>query len=496
MKVNLPTIFEDLRWQFCSKEFLETFTRPGTPLRTRFKMGLGLLSQGYAGSTGGELAVRQVPGPRGEKTFQAISPDTLRKFLLDLEVEAFRAAGRELSREERKARMIKGDATRAVLEYLEDHDGTITRVRCLNPKKLEGLTYDDAVKQGLCVPIRDLGLAERRKLNGKCFIFVHVVPRAASLEALTRHVEDEQGAASEKTEHQEKETAFVSADQLCLDLGTEFGVNADLLKAHPGFRKEMERYAAIDSTYNRMGLAKERQRLKMRGMAELIAREQGKPSITGEQKDFNFARKSSLPAKPDKPKKPNSSPNESDAEREYHERLETGSAHAGVQASASLNLTGKETNSSAGGNDTSTTPSRRDAENIPLVSQPRSAEAYQILKVMRQYVPRTDAKAAEDLLRACRNHAPTCTVVQILAEIEDKGPIVPKNADYPAKYLSSCVARMFDGGAPPERIQPARVVARCSACGRDVEGETVVNGQCGDCLAAHYETAPMAAAGD
>lgn len=397
---------------------------------------------------------------------EVMTSQSMATLLYKYGMEAYEEAGTAPSLDQVTALKQSRQNIRRVFETLEG-DGLIERARlnCL-PQDLAALGYEQAVGQGLLTPLSKLSELQRKQLGTgrktKVGTFLLAKPRPAKTFGQRSSV-----VAHDYTGTNPNDSNAASAEQLFFAWGYEFGIDPELLKKHPELHKEMEKYVSIDRRVQQGEDARKRQELKMRGMAELIAREQGKPSITGRQKDFNFSTKSSLPAKPDKEQK----------------------------ASAPLNLTGKE-NSSAVRTDTSAPPSRRDAENIPLVSQPRSAEAYQILEVMRKYVARTDAKTAEELLQACRKHAPMCTVPQILAEIDEKGPKVPKTADYPAKYLASCVARMFDGGAPPERIQPAGVVPKCSECGRSVEGETVVGGLCGDCLAAHYENAPVAAAGD
>jgi hypothetical protein len=407
MSLKLPAIFEGIPWQFISKGLLGVSGRPGWTLRSRTLTALTLLSEGYAGTAGGEIAIKQIPTEAlgDAKNFIAVSPDGLRRHILKIEIEACRAAGVELDEKQRKDHLVSGPAMRAMLEELEVHDGAITRVRFNRSAKnlLIGLSYDEALKAAHITPVRDLPLKERRKLNGKCFIYVHATPRPATIEALTRRVDQERasGAAPSKTDDN---SAAVLTNQLFADWGTEFGIDPELLKQRPEMRALIAELQRLDERRRKDEDAYQRKLLLARSKAELIARGARSPTIAGAQEPLFPAPGPATPAPP--------------------------------PVSAPLNPTGEEAPS------VSNPPSRRGAES-PIVSMPRSAEAYQLLDELRRYV-NADLEGAREMIRRCRAHAPLVTIAQLAAWAESMAPTARGKAN-PFGWLLVYLPKKFEG---------------------------------------------------
>ena len=390
MKPVNPAIPERLKrlgvtnadWFIACKDGLRWLMRPGIPLKIRVSICLILHSQGY----NNELAMRQVKGEtKGDAPlFVPLSPLAIIRILQKFAIEEYRRSGVELDERQRKSILVSAPHMRRCLDELEQEDGTITRVRAPEPKKLIGLTFDEAMEKGLITPIANLTKLERKKLTQRSFIYVHTHPRKATKEALMRRVDQERLLGHSKTD--DDPAAAVSADQLCLQLGNEFGVSPELLKQHLAFSREVDKYLAIAQRVQRDEDARKLQELKMRGMAELIAREAGS-TFSGTQRPLDFKA-------PPKPEPPSSAP--------LNPTVEEPLPGTAVQIMA---------------------PNARDAD-PSLVSQPRgtkqmySAEAYQLLDVLRAFRIAADVEGVHNIIHRCRAAAPKATVAGIGAWVE------------------------------------------------------------------------------
>ena len=404
MKPVNPAIPERLKrlgvknadWFIACKDGLRWLMRPGIPLKIRVSICLILHSQGY----NNELSMRQVKAEtKGDAPlFVALSPSAIIRILQKFAIEECRRSAVELDERQRKSILVSAPHMRRCLDELEQEDGTITRVRAPEPKKLIGLTFDEAMEKGLITPIANLTKLERKKLNQRSFIYVHTHPRKATKEALMRRVDQERLHGHSKTDD---DPAAVSADQLCLDLGNEFGVSPELLKQHPAFSREVDKYLAIAQRVQRDEDARKRQELKMRGMAELIAREAGS-TFSGTQRPLDFKA-------PPKPEPPSSAPLNPPVE----ELPETSSA---------VDTTDRRA------------PIGRGAD-PSLVSQPRgtqptySHEAHQLLDVLLPFGIAADLEGCAAIIARCRESQPKCTIAGICAEAQALVPIARKKDD-------------------------------------------------------------------
>lgn len=181
---------EDSDWFIACKDGLRWLMRPGMPLKVRVSICLILYSQGY----NNELAMVRVQSQAENDSalFVALAPFAIITILQKAAIEEFRKSGVELDDAQRKKLRISGPNMRAALGDLEQEDRTVTRVRAnCDPKKLIGLTFDEAMERSLVTPIENLTPLERKKLNQRSFIYVHTHPRPATKTALTRRVDDD-----------------------------------------------------------------------------------------------------------------------------------------------------------------------------------------------------------------------------------------------------------------------------------------------------------------
>lgn len=181
---------EDSDWFIACKDGLRWLMRPGMPLKVRVSICLILYSQGY----NNELAMVRVQSQAENDSalFVALAPFAIITILQKSAIEEFRKSGIELDGIQRKKLRISGPNMRAALGELEQEDRTVTRVRAnCDPKKLIGLTFDEAMERSLVTPIENLTPLERKKLNQRSFIYVHTHPRPATKTALTRRVDDD-----------------------------------------------------------------------------------------------------------------------------------------------------------------------------------------------------------------------------------------------------------------------------------------------------------------
>lgn len=86
-----------------------------------------------------------------------------------------------------------------------------------------------------------------------------------------------------------------------------------------------------------------------------------------------------------------------------------------------------------------------------------TAEVYTVLTVMRRFCAADDDAAAQ-LLRKCREDAPSCTAVQIAEALEVKGPLA-KGKDNPTGFLLIAVPKLFTGHAWQQRQREAQAEA-------------------------------------
>jgi len=179
----------DSEWFIACKDGLRWLMRPGMPLKVRVSICMILYSQGY----NNELAMKQVQGEAsGDKAlFVALTPEAIISILQKFAIEEMRRSGILLDDGQRKALRVSSPNMRACLEELEQEHGTITRVYAKDPRKLIGLTFDEAMEKRLVTPIENLSQHERKKLARRSYIVVHTHPRAATQKALTRRVDEE-----------------------------------------------------------------------------------------------------------------------------------------------------------------------------------------------------------------------------------------------------------------------------------------------------------------
>lgn len=424
-----------------SKGIVGTLTRPDKPLKVRILGVLLLQAHGYQA----ELAVVMTAGDlSGEARRSPLTPNGIAGMLNKATIAAAAEAGISLDPETRDALKVrKQHMSRALTEM--DQEGLIDRLVALgNPSKMVGLTVEEAIEAKVGRAVSSFSKNARKRIGrAQVCIYLRSVPRPNGRLDLTECLEmAERRKLKQVTKNgdltgKSRSSNAIFADQLFIDWGTEFHIDPDVLRKHPEMKTLMLEVQRLHERRQRDEDAFQRQLLMVRSKAELIAREAGKPTTTGTQKPLSFMK----PALPPVAAKPNSS-----------------------KVSASLNPTGKDQERKdlltvKNGAETSVTPSGRDADTIPLVSQPRllkgpfhEAEVPQVLEAMLTY-SRADEASAKHILMECRRLAPTCTVVQIAEQIHAKGELARK-AGNPVGFLRTAVVNMFEGGQAP-RIQPA-----------------------------------------
>jgi len=178
-------------WFIACKDGLAVFMRPGWPLKLRVSILLILHSHGYRNELAMTAVQKDVESDTASRIV-ALSPGAIASKLQKIAIEECRKSKLELDDEQRKRQRPLGVRIREVLEELEQEDGTITRVRAnCEPKKLFGLTFDEAMAKNLITPIMNLSQRDRKKLNQRSFVYVHLHPRPATKTALTRRVDDD-----------------------------------------------------------------------------------------------------------------------------------------------------------------------------------------------------------------------------------------------------------------------------------------------------------------
>ncbi len=252
--------------------------RPGFDLRVRVYACLQLHARGYPVG-GGEFCITQVAGKKKKKgegpsepEFVPLTPALIADELLDMTIECFRAAGKELSDKEREEWRINTGSLRRVMEILEIEDGAITRVTVRklsardkatskdgaaelrqlwgthekrklpdgNEKWVQataGPFFDQALKQKLVVPIHGLSEQDGKKLANRSFVYLHLKPRPATLVSLTRKADEYTAALSVKTKGNHKA-------QLVLNFARQLGIDdpkiASKLTTRPELKADLE----------------------------------------------------------------------------------------------------------------------------------------------------------------------------------------------------------------------------------------------------------------
>jgi hypothetical protein len=286
---------------------------------------------------------------------------------------------------------------RKVFETLEA-DGWIERARleCL-PQNLLGLGYEKAVELKLLTPLHTLPAEERRKLGQtgrgiRVGIFLLARPKPAKTYRQRGAVADFDYRSDDKSNA--SNNAF-TPDQLFLTWGNEFGVDPEIFRAHPKMQVQVRQLTRLDQVrqkdqqrQQKDQLAYERQILRARSMAELIAREAGSPTIAGIQGPLF-----SVTPQP-------------------------------VSASLNPPVEGLPSAPSAGrGAEYSHSANPADAGS-ELVSQPRKKEtpmygpeAYQLMDTLRGHV-NADVEGCDMIIRRSRMGSPKATIAQIAAMAE------------------------------------------------------------------------------
>jgi hypothetical protein len=189
-------------WFYGLKTDLRVFMRPGWDLRVRVYAFLLQFTRAYRS----EFAMTQVGG---DQKFAPVSPAFICSKLSKTAAEEFlKSAHRKPTDAEAAKWVIRPPYMRYILESMQADDGTLTTVTVtkllasdpttrkrgradLQRLMTERLSFKDALNQKLITPIETLGKRDRKRLAGISFIYLHVVPRSATVAALMRRTEDD-----------------------------------------------------------------------------------------------------------------------------------------------------------------------------------------------------------------------------------------------------------------------------------------------------------------
>lgn len=407
-------------WQYALKSGFQVLMRPGWDLRVRTWACLQLHTTGYKQ----ELAVTQVRGLGGDKLVVPFTSALLCKEIQEAAIEAFRESGEVLgsllgpedtekltldlgceplpadleTTARRKARP-SGPNMRKLLADMEEHDGIITRVRAKGmPQKLLGLSFGEALQQGLITPLRDLPQKERKLLIGRSLIYMHSKPRPATLTALLRRTDDGQAAIKS---HQQEIAAMLSAPQQLVFrfLCDEEWPDADLAK-ELSLRDEVQ---SLVSTIERQKDAVKHAEAALRALVGSVVKERKAAVPSAQQALF--------PAAVD-----------GETADRRRQSLSAANPHGKgdnhVRTSTSLAAAAAPMNPADQGRQAGTPAPERDRASRP--APPISpADIAQLVEVMRRVGAGEDS-AARTIITRCREHEPRATIAQICTAVESK----------------------------------------------------------------------------
>ena len=448
----------DGEWMSTSKLQIKAMTRPEiNDLKTRVLGVLLIHSFGFDAEIGvvmrqlkraesfeaNPALVRKYP-KQNDAVTEVMTSDSVATKLVEYALDGYEESGVTVSPARLKELREERQDVRKRLQDLEE-EGRIERARLNCPARdLEGLGYEDAVKTGKLTPLRTMvnpdgtPSVERRKLGSRRGAVVGIFLLARPKPAATYGQKISVGKSAYSDSDNPNAANATSADQLCLDLGNEFGLDPKVLRSNPQFKRKLDQYGQMEQREKRDQVAKERLKLELRGIAELVKREQGSPTLTGKQKDLNFSKASALNSNGNHSKM---SPTISSARVEGE-----GVAARAENTSASLNPNRKEESTTR---TFPTTPTGRDAESS-LVSQPRprvsDPEAYQVLDALEKYCNATLEDAAMLIARCRQSRA--VTMSQVVQAVELKGKAA-KHKDSPIAYIMFWAPRLFQ--STPER---------------------------------------------
>jgi hypothetical protein len=391
-----------------AKDAIRIFERPNQDLPVRLAALALLQSHGYERNVAVILR-------KGKLDF--LRPHDAIRMLDQMAVRTFKESGQPLSDERREQLKPTRQNIRRAFAALEDGFGQVVRCRPkVSVEEIGKLSLPECIEKGFVTPLDQLSGAELKRVGGNVCTFF--LPKGRPAKNLSNVVTSDYVGSSKVLKPNGHDPA--SAAQLFLAWGNEFGVDPELLKKHPELHKEMDKYVLMEQKVHRDEIARKRQELKMRSMAELIAREAGKPTTAGTQEPLFPAEQpvtSSAPLQTS-PLHPSEV-----------------SDHRGADSlSAAVNSNGGS-HPPLGGNDISPTVDATAVEHTifcrgvehaataepPLVSQPRkkgaprySPEAYQLLDVLIPHVA-ADLEGSQTIITRCRENAPNSTISQICA---------------------------------------------------------------------------------
>jgi hypothetical protein len=194
-------------WFYALKSDCRTLMRPGNDLRIRIYGCLMEFTRGYRSEFAMMRVGREDKQDKRPK-FVPITPSAISAKLFTAAKAEFRASDRPLNDEEAKNWRVSGKHVRRTLESMQVQDGTLTAVtvtKFLAPneatRKLatadlrrlmtEGLSFEQALDQKLIRPIETLSKADRKRLAGKSFLYLHTRARPATVAALMRRTEED-----------------------------------------------------------------------------------------------------------------------------------------------------------------------------------------------------------------------------------------------------------------------------------------------------------------